>query len=92
MKMLSDTAINQFIVKLRLQAIIEGIDEKAALAYAAARLRLATVEITEYEYHSLIDDINHTFSIPNGSKNAESHPLNYWIEKQIHEIKITQLS
>ena len=92
MKMLSETAINQFIVKLRLQAIIEGIDEKAALGYAAARLRFATGEITEYEYHTLIDELNQTFSIQNSSKTAQSHPLNYWIGEQIHELKITQLS
>ncbi|MDJ0600347.1 MAG: photosystem I assembly protein [Crocosphaera sp.] len=92
MKVLSDTAINQFIVKLRLQAIIEGINEKAALGYAAARLRLATGEITEYEYHTLIDEINNIFNLSTTSKIEQTRSLNDWIEKQIYELKTTPSS
>ena len=92
MKILADTAINQFIVKLRLQAVIEGINEKAALGYASARLRLATGEIPEHEYHALIEEINHIFSMPTPSNTGKSSPLNHWIEQQIVELRIAQLS
>ncbi len=85
--MFSDTAIEQFIVKLRLQAIIEGIDEKAALRYASIRLRLATGEISEYEYSTLIDDIDHIFGSPSTSKDTQPSSLNHWIEKQIYELE-----
>ncbi len=92
MKILTDTAINQFIVKLRLQAVIEGINEKAALGYAAAGLRLATGEITENEYRTLIDEINHTFSISTPSNTGQASSLNHWIEQQIFELRIVQSS
>ena len=92
MKTLTDATINQFILKLRLQAVIEGINEKAALAYASAQLRLAAGEITEYEYHTLIDEINHIFSIPTSSNKNQSFSLNRWIEKQLIELRMTQLS
>lgn len=90
--MLSDTAIEKFIVKLRLQAVMEGIDEKAALRYASVKLRLATGEISEYEYHSLIDDINDVFGFSSTSNMTQGSNLNCWIEKEINEIKIAQLS
>ncbi|EAZ89640.1 hypothetical protein [Crocosphaera chwakensis] len=85
--MLSNTAIEKFIVKLRLQAVIEGIDENAALRYASVRLRLATGEISEYEYSSLIDDIDHIFGSALTSKDTQPSMLNHWIEKQIYELQ-----
>ena len=90
--MFTETTINQFILKLRLQAVIEGIDEKAALSYAATRLRLATGEITKPEYDTLVDETNHIFAIPSESESDHSSALNRWIEQQIDELKITQLS
>lgn len=90
--MFTETTINEFILKLRLQAVLEGIDEKAALSYAAARLRLATGEITRSEYYTLIDETNHVFAIPPESETDNSLALNRWIEQQIDELKITQFS
>ncbi len=90
--MFPDTAINQFILKLRLQAVLQGIDEKAALSYAAAGLRLATGEITEHEYHTLIDETNHVFCISPTSKIDKYVTFNNWIKQQINELQMTKLS
>ncbi|ACB52772.1 hypothetical protein cce_3424 [Crocosphaera subtropica ATCC 51142] len=90
--MLADTVINQFIVKLRLQAVLEGIDEKVALGYASARLRLATGEISKNDYHSLIDEINRIFCLSASSDTDQASHLNHWIEQQIVDLRIAQLS
>ncbi|WP_198648756.1 hypothetical protein [Cyanothece sp. BG0011] len=89
MEMLSNTVIEQFIIKLRLHALVEGIDEKAALKYASVKLRLITGEVSEYEYHTLIDDINHIFGMSSTSQTTLGSSFNHWIEREIHEIQTT---
>ena len=90
--MFTESIIEQFIVKVRLQAVMKGIDEKAALGYVAARLRLATGEITKYDYSILIDEINQIFAISTESETDKFLALNCWIKQQINELKIIQLS
>ncbi len=86
--MFTESIIEQFLVKVRLQAVIEGIDEKAALACTAARLRLATGEITKSEYYQIIDEINHVFVIIPESENDKFLELNRWLEQQINDLNI----
>ena len=90
--MFTESIIDQFIVKVRLQAVMEEIDEKAALSYAAAKLRLETGEITKYDYYRLIDETNQNFSITPESEADKSLDLNRWIEQQLNKLKMTQLS
>ncbi|MEL4895564.1 photosystem I assembly protein [Crocosphaera sp. Alani8] len=91
--MFTESIIDQFIVKVRLQAILEGIDERVALGFAAARLRLATGEITKSKYYQIIDEINNTFAIIAKSENDKFSGINRWIEQQINDLNITpQLS
>ncbi|MDJ0580238.1 photosystem I assembly protein [Crocosphaera sp.] len=87
--MFTESTIDQFIVKVRLQATIEGIDEKAALGCVSARLRLVTGEITKSEYHQLIDEIYHIFAISTELYNDKLSVINHWIKQQINEIKTT---
>jgi hypothetical protein len=86
--MFPENAIDQFILNLRLQAIIEGIDEQAALSYAAARLRLATGEIAKYEYHILVDEIERAWNISPESGTDKSLKLSHWIEQQLGELDL----
>ena len=90
--MFTESIIDQFIVKVRLQAVMEEIDEKAALSYAAAKLRLETGEFTKYDYYRLIDETNQIFSITPESVADKSLELNRWIEQQLNKLKMTQLS
>ena len=90
--MFTESIIDRFIVKVRLQAVMEEIDEKAALSYAAAKLRLETGEITKYDYYRLIDETNQIFSITPESEADKSLELNRWIEQQLNKLKMTQLS
>ena len=90
--MFTESIIDQFIVKVRLQAVMEEIDEKTALSYAAAKLRLETGEITKYDYYRLIDETNQIFSITPESEADKSLELNRWIEQQLNKLKMTQLS
>ena len=90
--MFTESIIDQFIVKVRLQAVMEEIDEKAALSYAAAKLRLETGEFTKYDYYRLIDETNQIFSITPESEADKSLELNRWIEQQLNKLKMTQLS
>ncbi|MGK7880874.1 MAG: photosystem I assembly protein [Crocosphaera sp.] len=91
--MFTESTIDQFIVKVRLQAIIEGIDEQAALGCVSARLRLVIGEITKSEYYQLIDEICHIFAISTELENDKFLVINRWIKQQINEIKTTlQLS
>lgn len=88
--MFTESIIDQFLVKVRLQAFIEGIDEKAALGCASARLRLATGEITKSEYSQIIDEINQVFAISPESENDKFLGINRWIEQQINDLNIAR--
>lgn len=90
--MFTESIIDQFIVKVRLQASMQGIDEKAALSYAAARVRLITGEITKFDYYTLIDETNQIFDISPESETDKSLTFNHWIKQQINELKMSQLS